>query len=107
MGEDKQSLAAEMMKKALTVGVGALFLTEESLKGLVSEFKLPKELLKPVLDSAGKTKDEFLRILSQEVMSRVVEKLDPVGLVQEFMTRNDVELTVKISVKPKSKKKES
>lgn len=91
------------MKRALTVGVGALFLTEESLKALISEFKLPKELLKPVLDSAGKTKDEFLRVLSEEVMSRVAEKVDPIGFVQEFLSRNDVELNVRISVKPKKK----
>jgi hypothetical protein len=104
MTEDRQSKAAEMMKKALTVGVGALFLTEESLKALVSEFKLPKELLKPVLDSAGKTKNEFLRVLSEEVMSRIADKVDPVGFVEEFLNRNEVEFTVKISVKPKAKK---
>lgn len=103
MAEDRQSKAAEMMKKALTVGVGALFLTEESLKALISEFKLPKELLRPVLDSAGKTKDEFLRVLSEEVLSRVAEKVDPVAFVQEFLNRNDVEFTVRISVKPKKK----
>jgi len=103
MAEDRQSKAAEMMKKALTVGVGALFLTEESLKALISEFKLPKELLRPILDSAGKTKDEFLRVLSEEVLSRVAEKVDPVAFVQEFLNRNDVEFTVRVSVKPKKK----
>ncbi len=103
MAEDRQSKAAEMMKKALTVGVGALFLTEEGLKSLISEFKLPKELLKPVLDSAGKTKNEFLRVLSEDVLSKVAEKVDPVGFVQEFLSRNEVELTVRISVKPKKK----
>ena len=103
MSEDRQSKAAEMMKKAITVGVGALFLTEEGLKSLVSEFKLPKEFLKPVLESAGKTKDEFLRVLSQEVMSRVTDKIDPVGFIEEFLTRNEVELTVRIGIKPKKK----
>lgn len=103
MAEDRQFKAAEMMKKALTVGVGALFLTEESLKTLISEFKLPKELLKPLLDSAGKTKDEFLRVLSEEVLSRVTEKVDLVAFAQEFLSRNEIELNIRISVKPKKK----
>jgi hypothetical protein len=51
--DELQNKATEMMKKVLTVGVGAFFLTEEALRGLVSEFKLPKELLTAVLDSAG------------------------------------------------------
>ena len=51
----------DLMKKMLTVGVGTLFLTEESLRGLVSEIKLPKELLGGVLESANKTRKEFSR----------------------------------------------
>jgi hypothetical protein len=106
MADDLQSKAAEMMKKVLTVGVGAIFLTEESLRALVSEFKLPKELLSGILDSAAKTKNEFLRTLSQDVLSRVADKVDPSAVLQEFLTRNDVEFTIKVHVKPKAHKAE-
>ncbi|MCM2322427.1 MAG: hypothetical protein NDJ90_04110 [Oligoflexia bacterium] len=102
--DDLQSKAAELMKKVLTVGVGAIFLTEESLRALVAEFKLPKELLNGILDSAAKTKNEFLRTLSQDVLSRVVDKVEPSAMMQEFLNRNDLEFTVRLSVKPKKKK---
>lgn len=102
MADDIPSKAADLMKKVITVGVGAAFLTEESLKALVSEFKLPKELIAGILEQAGKTKNEFLRTLSQDVLSRVVEKVDPSAILQEFLTKNDVEFTVKLKVKPKS-----
>lgn len=101
MGDDIQSKASEMMKKILTVGVGAYFLTEESLKGLMSEFKLPKELIGGILESAGKTKDDFLRGISQDVLARLTDKFDPSELLREFLTRNEVDLHIKISVKPK------
>jgi hypothetical protein len=97
------SRASSFMKKALTVGVGALFLTEEGLRNLVGEVKLPKELIGGILDSANKTKGEFLQNLSRDVREKVIEKIDPFALVQEFFTRNEVEFTVRVNVKPKKK----
>lgn len=101
MAEDLQSKAAELMKKVLTVGVGALFLTEESLRALVSEFKLPKELLAAVLDSAAKTKNDFLRTLSTDVISRVADKVDPAAVLQELLTKNEVELSIRFKLHPR------
>jgi hypothetical protein len=103
MSDDIQSKAAELMKKVLTVGVGAIFLTEESLRGLVSEFKLPKELLTAILESANKTKSEFLRTMSDEVIARVMEKVDLSELLKEIVTQNDIQLEMTIRLKPKKK----
>src|SRR5690606_9989416 len=66
--EDLQSKAADLVKKVLTVGVGAIFLTEESVRALVSEFKLPKELLTGILSTANKTRHEFLSKLSTDIL---------------------------------------
>lgn len=100
-GEDLQSKAAEVMKKVLTVGVGAIFLTEESLRGLIGDLKVPKELLGGILDSANKTKNEFLQNLSKDVLARVTDKVDPRALLQEFFERNEIELSVRIGFKTK------
>ncbi|MDR3607038.1 MAG: hypothetical protein P4M08_06625 [Oligoflexia bacterium] len=91
--------AGEMMKKVLTVGLGSVFLSDEGLRGLMSDIKLPKELLGGILDSANKTKNEFLQGLSQDIINRVSEKMDPVSFLQEFLSRNEVELKINISVK--------
>ena len=99
--ENLQSKATDFVKKVLTVGMGTLFLTEESLKGMVSEFKLPKELLGGILESANKTRREFLGNLSQELISRVSEKIDSRELVKEILDKNEIEVTMKISFKPK------
>ena len=92
------------MKRAMTLGLGTLFLTEESLRGMVSEFKLPKELLSTILESANRTKRAVLQYLSQDVLKRVMDKFDPAAFVQELLARNEIELTMKISVKPKPDK---
>ncbi len=103
MAEDIQSKATEMVKKLLTVGVGAFFLTEESLRSLVSEFKLPKELLTAILESAGKSKDEFVKTLSREVMGQVLERIEPQALIQEILEKNEIKFEVKMTLKPKKK----
>lgn len=102
--ENLQSKATDLMKKVLTAGVGAIFLTEESLKSLVSEFKLPKELLVGILDSAGKTKNEFLQKLSQDVLDRVMTHVDPKALVQEILEKNELEFHIKLNIRPKKHK---
>jgi len=94
--EDIQSKAAEMMKKVLTVGVGAIFLTEESLRALVSEFKLPKELLNGILDSANRVKKDFLQTLSKDVLSRITDKVDPTAVLQEILQKNEIDLHIKV-----------
>jgi hypothetical protein len=106
-GEDLQSKAAELMRKVLTVGVGTLFLTEEALRGLVSELKLPKELLGSILESAGKTKNDFLQSLSKDVLSRVTDRFDPKALVQEFLSSNEINFHVKVTFQPKDPPKDS
>ncbi len=103
LSEDIQSKATEMMKKILTVGVGAFFLTEESLRGLISDIKLPKEILSGILESANKTKTEFLRNLSQEVLSQILEKINPAELAQEILNKNEIEIKFNLKFKPKVK----
>jgi hypothetical protein len=101
----KDSKGSDFMKKILTVGVGTIFLTEESLRNLVKEFKLPKEFLAGALESAGKTKREFLQSLSSDVMSRVSEKMDPRELLQEVLSKNEIDLQIKVRFSPRDKKK--
>ncbi len=100
--DDLQSKAADLVKKILTVGVGAVFLTEESLRSLVSEFKLPKELLTGLLETAGKTKNEFLQKISSDVIARVTERVDPKALLQEILNEHEIDLQMKISFKKKN-----
>ncbi len=95
------SKAADLLKKAITVGIGAAFLTEESIRALVGELKLPKELVTNLLAQANSTRSEFLGKFSQEILEKIQSKIDPVELVTEVLRKNDIELTVKIKVNPK------
>lgn len=97
--EDIQGKATDWVKKILTVGVGAIFLTEESLRAMVSEMKLPKELLTGVLATAQKQKNDFLGKLSNDIMEKVMEKMDPQALVSEILKSHEIKVTVNFEPK--------
>ena len=96
------SRAGELLKKAITVGIGAAFLTEESLRSLVGEMKLPKELISNLLASANNTKSEFLNKISSEMIEKITAQVKPADLLQELLRNNEIEFQVKMKVRPKS-----
>jgi hypothetical protein len=57
----------EFVRKVAVAGLGALFMTEEGIRSLAGQLKLPKEVLGYVLGQAEKTKDEVGRVVSEEL----------------------------------------
>jgi hypothetical protein len=57
----------ELMRKLAFAGLGALFMTEEGIRSVAAQLKLPKEALGYLLSQAERTKDEVGRVLSEEV----------------------------------------
>jgi len=68
--DDRESVLGfvpEFVKKVAVAGLGALFMTEEGIRNLAGQLKLPKEVLGLLLAQADKTKDEISRVISDEV----------------------------------------
>lgn len=62
-----RGFVADAVRKAVLAGMGALFLTEEGVKKVARDWKLPKELIGYMLSQAQGAKDEIMRIFSEEV----------------------------------------
>jgi hypothetical protein len=69
---------------------------------MISEFKLPKEMMAGLLDGAKNVRQEFMQSVVQEVMSKVSDKMDPAAVLAEFLRKNEVTFEVKIKVKEKT-----
>ncbi len=100
-GESGRFKPTELVKRLFAAGVGTFFLTEESLRALLADFKLPKELLAGVLESANKTRKEFMQNISQEVLNKVSEKVDLAAFVSEVLAKNEIKLEIKVKLEPK------
>jgi hypothetical protein len=57
----------ELMRKAAFAGLGALFMTEESLRRTAAQIPLPKEALAGLLAQAERTKEDVTRVLTEEL----------------------------------------
>ena len=62
-----RSVIPELVRKVAVAGLGAVFMTEEGLRNLAGQLKLPKEVLSTVLGQAERTKEEIGRVLSEEI----------------------------------------
>lgn len=96
-------LIGEAAKKIFTAGVTAAFMTEESIRGYLSEVKLPKELLGLIIQGAAKSKDELTSRVGKEVVS-MIQKIDFVKEASRFAETHKFKITAEIEVMKKDEK---
>ena len=65
--EGRAGFVPEFVRKVAVAGLGALFMTEDGIRSLAGQLKLPKEMLGFIIGQAEKTKDEVGRVLSEEL----------------------------------------
>jgi hypothetical protein len=102
---DKDIKISDLVKKVLTTGVTAAFMTEESVRGLLKELPLPKEMVGSLLENAKNTKTEFVASIKTELKSY----LDKIDISKEFdkvAEKYDFEVKATISLKKKKQKGE-
>jgi hypothetical protein len=88
---------SEAIKKLITTGVGAAFMTEESVRNYLNELKLPKEVLNLILQGASKSKDELMERVGSEIL-KVVSKIDFVKEASKFVEEHKFKVTAEIEV---------
>lgn len=91
--------ATDFMRKALVAGAGALFLTEEGIRNLVGELKLPKELIGSLLAQADRTKQDVVRVLGEEVR-RFLESAALHEELGRLLTDMTIEVKAEVKLKP-------
>ena len=104
--ENRPGFVPEFVKKMAVAGLGAIFMTEEGLRSLAGQLKLPKEMLGVVLSQAEKTKDEVGRVLSEELRRFFQSE----KLRQEFlrlMAGMTVEVSAQIRLVPSAEEGET
>ncbi len=104
-GRDARGFVPEFVRRVAVAGLGAVFMTEEGIRSLAGQLKLPKEVLGTVLSQAEKTKDDIGRVVSEEVR----RFLQSEKLREEFLkllAGMTVEIRAEVRLKPASKEGE-
>lgn len=90
----------DIAKKLVAVGVGAAFLTEESIRSALGEVKLPKEILNIVIQNATKTKDLVADQVTKEII-KLISKVDFVKEASRFVEEHKFNIEIDITKKDK------
>ncbi|OGQ37139.1 MAG: hypothetical protein A3F16_01670 [Deltaproteobacteria bacterium RIFCSPHIGHO2_12_FULL_43_9] len=102
-GGDKWGDAlGEVIRKIALTGIGAYFVTEETIRQTLGEMKLPKEILAKVLANASKGKEELVKAFAKEFKG-FLQAADLQGEVERFLQKNDVNIEAKVTFSPKKK----
>lgn len=89
----------EIVRRAVLTGVGALFMTEEGIRNLVGDLKLPKDALGFLLAQADRTRGEVARVVTQEVR-RFLESERLRREIWKLLTSVTLEVNASIQLKP-------
>lgn len=98
--ENKSSPIEGIIKKVVSVGIGAAFMTEESVKKILEDLPLPKEILNGLVSNAKGAKEDFTNGIREEIKS-YLSKVDATKIASELLEKYDIEVEAKFSFKKK------
>lgn len=104
--KDESGKLGDTIKKVLAFGVSAAFMTEESIRGFVTDMKLPKETLNLLLTGAAKSKEELTNRVGKEISS-IISKIDFVKEVSRFVEEHKFRVNAEIEVIKRDKSSDS
>jgi len=99
---DKEGKLGDLLKKVLVTGVSAAFMTEESVRSLLKDVPLPKDIVGGLLENAKTTKTEFVASVKNELKS-YLDKIDLGRELDKIVEKYDFEIKATISLKRKKK----
>lgn len=101
---DKDGKIEGILKKVLSTGVTAAFMTEESVRSLLKDLPLPKDIVGGLLENARNTRTEFVAGVKNELKS-YLDKIDIGKEVDKIVEKYDFEVKATIGLKRKKKPK--
>ncbi len=104
MNDDKDGKLGDLLKKVLTTGVTAAFMTEESVRALLKDVPLPKDIVGGLVENAKNTKTEFVAGVKNE-LKNYLDKIDLSKEIDKIVEKYDFQINATISLKKKKKAK--
>ena len=95
--EESRLKVSDAVKKLLTAGVGAAFMTEESIRAYLGDLKLPKDAVNYLLQGANKSKAELMDRVGNEIV-RIISKIDFVSEASKFVEEHKFKISAEVEV---------
>ena len=100
--DKKESPIGDIIKKVVSVGVGAAFMTEESVKKILEDLPLPKDIITGLVQNAKGAKEDFTKSIREEIKN-YLSNVDASKIATDVLDKYDVEIEAKIRFSKKEK----
>ncbi|WP_412473414.1 hypothetical protein [Halobacteriovorax sp. YZS-1-1] len=98
----KEGLLGDTIKKVVSIGIGAAFMTEEAVKKVIDDLPLPNDVVNGLLANAKKSKQDFIDSV-QEELRHYLKNVDPKTLLESIL--DDYEVVVRFKKRDDKKTK--
>ncbi len=92
---------SDLLKKLVSAGIGAAFMTEEHIRGYLTDLKLPKDVLGTLVQGATKSKEELVNRVGNEII-KIVNRIDFVKEASRFVEEHKFRISAEIDVVKKA-----
>ena len=92
----------DILKKVVSTGIGAFFLTEEALKSALNEKSLPKDIMQNLLQNAKGIRDEVFKQVKTE-MQGYLNKVDLTKEIGKILENYDLDVQAKVKFTKRKK----
>jgi hypothetical protein len=93
----------DIVKRTFYAGLGAVFTTEEGIRKIASDLKLPKDVANYLIQQAAASKDELFRVVGKELRG-FLETVNISGELQKLLTSLSFEIKTEIRFIPNSER---
>lgn len=98
--DNKKGNISNILKKVVNTGIGAAFLTEDAVKGIIEDLPIPKDMVNGLLQNAKASKDEFVASVKSELKT-YLKGIDLTKEIEKVLENYDLEVNAKINFKKK------
>jgi hypothetical protein len=98
-----EGFVPEIIRRMFYAGLGAVFTTEEGMRRLATEFSLPKDVARFLIQQAQGTKNELFRIVATELRG-FLENLNLTEELLRLLTSLTFEINTQIRLLPNEAK---
>jgi hypothetical protein len=95
----KRDFIPDIVRRTFYAGLGAVFTTEEGIRKIASDLKLPKDVANYLIQQAASSKDELLRVVGKELRG-FLETVNISGELQKLLTSLSFEIKTEIRFIP-------
>ncbi|MBX3469562.1 MAG: hypothetical protein KF878_22035 [Planctomycetes bacterium] len=96
--EDEES--ESLTRRILTLGLGAYFLTEDTVRRYVKDAKIPRNIAQGIVHNATKGKEELYAFVARE-LSGFLKQLDLQAELDRFVRSHKVRINAEIEFLPR------